>query len=117
MVKAFGIHIAFDSSTMATQSTCILSTFRLPNLEATFSALPDHGLNPYHEEIRAESRAWINNYSKTFCGPKMCAFMNNCNFELINTFCYPYAGKAGLRATMDLVSYSSVPISYRKTYL
>ncbi|KAK0218406.1 hypothetical protein EDD85DRAFT_961676 [Armillaria nabsnona] len=28
--------------------------------------------------------------------------MNNCDFELINTFCYPYAGKAGLRVTMDL---------------
>ncbi|KAK0449865.1 terpenoid synthase [Armillaria borealis] len=82
--------------------TRTLSTFRLPNFEATFSVLPDNGLNPYHEEIRAESRAWVNNYSKNFCGPKMPTFMNDCNFELMNTFCYPYAGKAGLRATMDL---------------
>ncbi len=88
---------------MATQ-TRTLSTFRLPNFEATLSVLPDNGLNPYHEEIRAESRAWISNYNKTFCGPKMIDYMNSCNFELINSFCYPYADKASLRATMDLVS-------------
>ncbi|KAK0218405.1 isoprenoid synthase domain-containing protein [Armillaria nabsnona] len=88
---------------MATQ-TCTFSTFRLPNFEATFSVLPDNGLNPYHEEIRAESRAWINNYNKTFCGPGMRDFMNSCNFELINSFCYPYADKACLRATMDLIN-------------
>ncbi|KAK0204522.1 isoprenoid synthase domain-containing protein [Desarmillaria ectypa] len=87
---------------MVTESTHTHSTFRLPNLAATFSTLPDNGLNPYHEEIRAESRAWINSYNRTVYGPKTRAFMDNCNFELINTFCYPYADKAGLRATMDL---------------
>ncbi|SJK99768.1 related to Linoleate 10R-lipoxygenase COP4 [Armillaria ostoyae] len=86
---------------MATQ-TRTLSTFRLPNFEATFSVLPDNGLNPYHEEARAESRAWIDNYNKTFCGPEMRTFMSSCNFELISSFCYPYAHKACLRATMDL---------------
>ncbi|KAK0193511.1 isoprenoid synthase domain-containing protein [Armillaria mellea] len=84
--------------------TSTFSTFRLPNFEATFSVLPDHGLNPYHEEIRAESRTWINNYNKTFCGPEMRDFMNSCNFELINSFCYPYADKSCLRATMDLIN-------------
>ncbi|KAK0472672.1 terpenoid synthase [Armillaria luteobubalina] len=89
---------------MATQTRTTLSTFRLPNFEATFSVLADNGLNPYHEEIRAESRAWIGNYNKAVCGPKMRAFMNSCNFELINSFCYPYADKACLRATMDMLN-------------
>ncbi|KAJ7501209.1 isoprenoid synthase domain-containing protein [Mycena galericulata] len=30
--------------------------------------------------------------------------MNNCNFELINSYCFPYAGEAGLRAAMDLTN-------------
>lgn len=79
-------------------------TFRLPNLEETFSVFPDHGLNPNYVENRAESRAWIKIYSKSICGPKMLAFMDNCDFELSNSYCYPYATKPGLRATMDLVS-------------
>ncbi len=75
----------------------------MPDLETALGVFPDHGLNVHHEEARSESRAWINRFNETVYGPKMRAFMNNCNFELINTFCYPYAEKDGLRATMDLV--------------
>lgn len=78
--------------------------FRLPKLEATFSVFVDNGLNPHYAKIRAESRAWINQYNKTVYGPKMRAFMDNCEVELSNVFCYPYANEAGLRATMDLVN-------------
>ncbi|KAJ6532993.1 isoprenoid synthase domain-containing protein [Mycena capillaripes] len=79
-------------------------TFRLPKLEDTFSVFPDNGLNPNFAKIRVESRQWINQYSDTVCGPKMRAFMDNCNFELSNSYCFPYAGEAGLRATMDLTN-------------
>jgi hypothetical protein len=78
-------------------------TYRLPKLEDTFSIFPDNGLNVNYSKIYVESREWINQYGDIVCGPKMLAFMNNCNFELINSYCFPYAGEAGLRATMDLV--------------
>nr|A0A5Q0QSI8.1 RecName: Full=Sesquiterpene synthase Agr5; AltName: Full=Terpene cyclase Agr5; Flags: Precursor [Cyclocybe aegerita]QGA30881.1 sesquiterpene synthase Agr5 [Cyclocybe aegerita] len=78
--------------------------FRLPNLEETFSVFPDHGLNPNYTSARTDSRAWINQYTKVVCGPKMVAFMNNCEFELSNSHCYPYAGYKGLKATMDLTN-------------
>ena len=81
-------------------------TFRLPRLDVTFSVFPDNGLNPHYAQCRVQSRAWINKYDKLVCGPKMCAFMENCNFELSTAYVYPYAPPAGLRATMDLVSYS-----------
>ncbi|KAJ7230295.1 terpenoid synthase [Mycena pura] len=80
------------------------TTFRLPRLEDTFSVFPDNGLNPNFSKIRPESRAWINQYTDSVCGPKMRAFMDNCNFELSNSYCFPYAGEAGLRATMDLTN-------------
>ena len=91
--------------------------FRLPNLEETFSVFPNNGLNPHYESARKESRAWINQYNKGVCGPKMVAFMDNCKFELSNSHCYPYASHTGLRATMDLVNHlpsmhRSQPISY-----
>ncbi|THU82317.1 terpenoid synthase [Dendrothele bispora CBS 962.96] len=79
-------------------------TFYLPRLEDTFSVFPDNGLNPHYAIVRPESRAWINQYTKILCGPKMCAFMENCNFELSNAYCYPYAEKPGLRASMDLAN-------------
>ena len=79
-------------------------TFRLPRLEDTFSEFPDNGLNSHYTRCRAQSRDWINRYSKAICGPKMRAFMDNCNFELSTSYVYPYAPPAGLRATMDLVS-------------
>lgn len=79
------------------------ATFRLPKLEDTFAVFLDNGLNPNFSKIRPESRAWINQYNDSVCGPKMRAFMDNCNFELSNSYCFPYAGEAGLRATMDLV--------------
>ncbi|KAE9386743.1 terpenoid synthase [Gymnopus androsaceus JB14] len=74
----------------------------MPDLEASISIFPERDANPHHEEARRESRLWINQFNKTVYGPKMRTFMDNCNFELINTFCYPYANKYGLRATMDL---------------
>ncbi|KAJ6469879.1 isoprenoid synthase domain-containing protein [Mycena sanguinolenta] len=79
-------------------------TYRLPKLEDTFSIFPDNGLNANYSKICLESREWINQYGDIVCGPKMLAFMNNCNFELINSYCFPYAGEAGLRATMDLTN-------------
>ncbi|KAF9072163.1 terpenoid synthase [Rhodocollybia butyracea] len=78
------------------------TTFLMPNLEETVAIFPDNGMNPHHNEIYPQSRAWITSFNKMVYGPKMQAFMNNCNFELINTLCYPYAGRDGLRATMDL---------------
>ena len=89
--------------------------FRLPNLEETFSVFPNNGLNPHYESARTESRGWINQYNKAVCGPKMAAFMDNCDFELSNSHCYPYAGHTGLRATMDLVNY--LPSSHRSQYM
>jgi len=77
---------------------------RLPKLEDTFAVFQDHGLNPHYAKIRAESRAWINQYGQAICGPDMRAFMDNCNFELVNAFCYPYADEARLRAAMDLTN-------------
>ncbi|KAJ7741769.1 isoprenoid synthase domain-containing protein [Mycena maculata] len=79
-------------------------TFRLPKLDDTFAVFPDNGVNPDFSRIRVESREWINQYSDIVCGPKMRAFMGNCNFELSNSYCYPYADGAGLRATMDLTN-------------
>ncbi|KAF9062379.1 isoprenoid synthase domain-containing protein [Rhodocollybia butyracea] len=76
----------------------------MPDLEDTLAIFPNKGLNPHHDEIRAESRAWINRFNKTVYGPKMRAFMESCEFEFIQSFCYPYAGKDGLRATMDLAN-------------
>ncbi|KAF8901445.1 isoprenoid synthase domain-containing protein [Mucidula mucida] len=66
---------------MVAQSAYSSTTFLLPDLEADLSVFPDNGLND---------------------GPKMRAFMDN--FELINSYCYPYAEKDGLRATMDLTN-------------
>ncbi|KAJ7124059.1 terpenoid synthase [Mycena crocata] len=80
------------------------STFRLPKLDDTFAVFPDNGLNPNFSETRVESREWINQFTDTVCGPKMRAFMGTCNFELSNSYCFPYADKAGLRATMDLTN-------------
>ncbi|KAJ7717154.1 isoprenoid synthase domain-containing protein [Mycena metata] len=79
-------------------------TFRLPNLDNTFAIFPDNGLNPNFSKIRVESREWINQYNGVVCGPKMRALMDNCNFELSTSYCFPYAGEAGLRATMDLAN-------------
>ncbi|KIJ44869.1 hypothetical protein M422DRAFT_47084 [Sphaerobolus stellatus SS14] len=79
-------------------------TFRLPPLHETFSVFPDNGLNPNYNACRAQSRAWISKYNVQVCGPKMRAFMDNCNFELSNAYVYPYAQPAGLRATMDLAN-------------
>ncbi|KAK0201266.1 hypothetical protein DFS33DRAFT_1447570 [Desarmillaria ectypa] len=61
---------------MPTHNAFTSSTFRIPNLEGTFSVLPDNGINPYHTEVKAESRAWISSYSKTICDPKMLAFID-----------------------------------------
>ncbi|KAK7059626.1 terpene cyclase [Favolaschia claudopus] len=79
-------------------------TFRLPKLNDTFSVFPDNGLNSNFSKARAASREWIGQYSDIVCGPKMRAFMNHCNFELSNSYCFPYAAEAGLRATMDLTN-------------
>ncbi|KAJ7473082.1 isoprenoid synthase domain-containing protein, partial [Mycena galericulata] len=79
-------------------------TYRLPKLDETFSVFLDNGLNANYSKIRVQSREWINQYGDIVCGPKMRAFMNNCNFELINSYCFPYAGEAGLRAAMDLTN-------------
>ncbi|KAE9402444.1 terpenoid synthase [Gymnopus androsaceus JB14] len=78
------------------------TSFLMPDLEASISVLPERDTNPHHDEARSESRLWINQFNKTVYGPKMRTFMDNCNLELINSFCYPYANKDGLRATMDL---------------
>ncbi|KAF9021647.1 terpenoid synthase [Hymenopellis radicata] len=103
-----GIHISEmdPSTTTVAQKTYSSTTFLMPDLEAAFAALPlpKHGLNVHHEEACAESRAWINRFNKTVYGPKMRAFMENANFELFSTFCYPYAGKDGLRTAMDLTN-------------
>ncbi|THU99637.1 terpenoid synthase [Dendrothele bispora CBS 962.96] len=77
-------------------------TFYLPRLEDTFSVFPENGLNPHYATVRPESRAWIDQYRKFVCGPKMRAFMDNCNFELSNAYCYPHADEPGLRAATDL---------------
>ncbi|KAJ7753405.1 isoprenoid synthase domain-containing protein [Mycena maculata] len=79
-------------------------TFRLPKLDDTFAVFPDNGLNPDFSKIRVESREWINQYNDIVCGPKMRALMGNCNFELVNSYFYPYADGARLRATMYLTS-------------
>ncbi|KAJ7159664.1 isoprenoid synthase domain-containing protein, partial [Mycena filopes] len=76
--------------------------FRLPKLHETFAVFPDNGFNPNYAKARSESRKWINQYDDLVCGPKMRAFMELCNFELLNSYCFPYAGEAGLRAAMDL---------------
>lgn len=82
-------------------------TFYLPRLDETFSVLPDNGTNPNYSEVRPKSRAWINKYTKIVCGPKMMAFMDNCEFELSTAYVFPYAGPTTLLATMDLVSFQS----------
>ncbi|KAJ7155327.1 terpenoid synthase [Mycena filopes] len=85
-------------------STVAQTTFRLPKLHETFAVFPDNGLNPNFSKARSASRNWISQYGDLVCGPKMRAFMENCNFELSNSYCFPYAGEAGLRATMDLTN-------------
>nr|BBH51506.1 putative sesquiterpene synthase [Clitopilus sp.] len=79
-------------------------TFFLPRLDETFKVLPNNGLNPHFSTVRPQSRAWIKQYDGEVCGPKMRAFMDNCNFELSNAYTYPYAEPAGLRAAMDLTN-------------
>ncbi|KAF9058518.1 isoprenoid synthase domain-containing protein [Rhodocollybia butyracea] len=81
-----------------------LTTFLMPNLEEAVSIFPDNGMNPHYNEIQPQAREWINRFSKTVYGPKMQAFMDSCNFEILGTFCYPYADKDGLRAAMDLLN-------------
>ncbi|KAF9021649.1 terpenoid synthase [Hymenopellis radicata] len=89
---------------MVAQEIYSSTTFLMPDLEADLSVFPDNGLNVHHEEARVGSRAWINSFNRTVYGPKMRALMDNCNFELINSYCYPYAEKDGLRAAMDLTN-------------
>lgn len=100
-------------------------TFRLPRLEDIFSVFPDKGLNHNYTACCEESRAWISKYKQSVCGPKMCAFMVRCNFELCIAYAYPYAEPTGLRATMDLVSWCNThgipmlnhaPANYRQTF-
>lgn len=84
-------------------------TFLMPDLERAFSlALPNNGLNPHHDQVRPDARAWINQYNASVYGPKMRVFMDNCNLELLNSFTYPYANQDGLRATMDLVCFQAL---------
>ncbi|KAJ7152349.1 isoprenoid synthase domain-containing protein, partial [Mycena filopes] len=80
------------------------ATFRLPKLHETFAVFPDNGLNPNYAKARSEMRAFMEergissskkHYTHTAVG-------QNCNFELLNSYCFPYAGEAGLRAAMDL---------------
>ncbi|KAF8521796.1 isoprenoid synthase domain-containing protein [Hysterangium stoloniferum] len=80
-------------------------TFRLPRFDETFSVLPDHGENPHCDAVRPKSRTWINQYTPLVCGPKMCAFMDNCGFELIMSATYPYASATGLEAAMDFANF------------
>ncbi|KAF9066739.1 isoprenoid synthase domain-containing protein [Rhodocollybia butyracea] len=87
-----------------------LTTFLMPNLEETVSIFPDNGLNPHYEGVRSESRLWINRFNKSICGSG-----KNCKFELINAFCYPYADKDGLRATMDLANLTWLYDEYTDT--
>jgi hypothetical protein len=44
----------------------------------------------------------------------MAAFMRNCNAELVPAYVYPYAGRDGLRATMDFVRPSCYPMSFER---
>ncbi len=97
---------------MAAQESLSSTTFLMPNLEAALATIPNHGLNVHHEEVCAESRAWIKNFEEAVCGPHMRAFLEHCNFELLATLCYPYASKDGLRATMDSVCVSQLIISH-----
>ncbi|KAJ7250356.1 isoprenoid synthase domain-containing protein, partial [Mycena rebaudengoi] len=83
-------------------NTPLTQSFFLPDLEAMLSVFPDRGFNPYYKEIRPQSHNWISQFSESVYGAEMRAYMNNCELELLNGYCYPYAGKDGLRATMDL---------------
>ncbi|KAJ7629457.1 isoprenoid synthase domain-containing protein [Mycena polygramma] len=77
-------------------------SFYLPDLGSMLSVLPDHGFNIHYKKIRPMSHAWITKYNQSVYGPEMRAYMDNCELELLNGHCYPYAGEDGLRATMDL---------------
>ncbi|KAF9056848.1 hypothetical protein BDP27DRAFT_1433389 [Rhodocollybia butyracea] len=79
-------------------------TFLMPDLEEAVSIFPDNGLNPHYNDTLPEGRSWINQFENLICGPKMRAYLDNCDLELIVAFCYPFADKDGLRATMDLAT-------------
>nr|BBH51509.1 putative sesquiterpene synthase [Clitopilus sp.] len=79
-------------------------TLVLPRLDDIFDDLPNNVVNPNYSIACPASRLWIEQYGTQIYGPKMQAFMNNCNFELSTTYTYPYADAKRLRATMDLVN-------------
>ncbi|KDR79641.1 hypothetical protein GALMADRAFT_63553 [Galerina marginata CBS 339.88] len=79
-------------------------TFRLPRLDDTFAVFPDKGVNPHFSECRRQSREWVDKYTEIAFGPKMCAFLRNCNLELVAAYAYPDAKPDGLRAAMDYLN-------------
>jgi len=79
-------------------------TLILPNLEKTFSVIPDKGLNPAYSKIRPQSRAWATQYEQIIGGPKFCSYMDKCNFQLLASLGHPCADEISLRGAMDMVS-------------
>nr|BBH51508.1 putative sesquiterpene synthase [Clitopilus sp.] len=78
------------------------STFRIPDLEAIFSAFPDEGTSPYYDDVLPEARAWIKLYQDQVYGPKMTEFIDRCKIELITYYVHPVASRSCVRAMMDL---------------
>ncbi|KAK7452149.1 hypothetical protein VKT23_012254 [Stygiomarasmius scandens] len=88
-------------------------TLILPNLEKTFSAIPDKGLNPSCFIIRPQSRAWAIQYEQIIGGPKFCSYMDKCNFQLLASLGHLCADEIAPRGAMDMTDNLSGPEAER----
>jgi len=75
-------------------------------IEDTLSAFTINGpgVNPHFAACLPDGQAWIRKYRSLICGPKMCTYLENCNFELFAAYIVPSADSSGLKATMDFVN-------------